>query len=328
MPRVSAAVACVSVALALTTPARAQTVHEVDFDTTFPSFGYSFDYSGTGSPPEPPPGYQPIDTSEQTTSSYDVTTPPAATATMDTSAWIIPPDASYTYAGWGLGVGLFLPEGERPTSGMLSDFSVSFDASITGYDPVDDGLGTNILLLLQTPDNDDPDEAAQQVTLSVTNDNPGTLPGRPTLTSTPQSFTIGFEEFNNQGGAFDFATAFSDVFIMILQLEPATNADEIGLDADNILTVDNVRIEGAFGTGDEGGGDFDLDNDVDGEDFLMWQRGESPGGLIAEDLDQIRMNFGQGPPVAAIPEPNCLMLIGTAALALLGGRRRRRRPLE
>jgi hypothetical protein len=315
-------IACALLSLCGFAAAHAQTVHEADFDTTFPSFGYSFDYSGTGAPADSvdPPPYTAIDTSDQTTSTYDVNTPPAATATLDTSAWIIPPDASYTYAGWGLGVGLFFDEGERPTSGVLSDFSVSFDASITGYDPLDpDGIGTNVLVLIQTPDNDDPDTAAQQVTLSITDGNPGTLPGRPMLTSTPQTFTIGFEEFNNQGGAFDFATAFSDVFIMILQLEPATNVGEVGLDADNILTVDNVSFEGAFASPAQPG-DFDNDLDVDGNDFLVWQRGESPNGPVTGDLDEWKANF---PPavVSAIPEPASLALSSLAAAVLLARRR-------
>jgi hypothetical protein len=29
---------------------QAQTVHQADFDTKFPSFGYSFDYAGYGKP--------------------------------------------------------------------------------------------------------------------------------------------------------------------------------------------------------------------------------------------------------------------------------------
>jgi hypothetical protein len=35
------------------------------------------------------------------------------------------------------------------------------------------------------------------------------------------------------------------------------------------------------------------------------------------------MNFGQGAVVAAVPEPNCLVLSGAAAIVLLKGRRAR-----
>lgn len=41
-----------------------------------------------------------------------------------------------------------------------------------------------------------------------------------------------------------------------------------------------------------GPGDFDNDNDVDGNDFLIWQRGESPNSGSAEDLAEWQANYG------------------------------------
>lgn len=39
-------------------------------------------------------------------------------------------------------------------------------------------------------------------------------------------------------------------------------------------------------------GDFDGDGDVDGRDFLVWQRGGSPTPFSASDLAMWRANYG------------------------------------
>jgi len=58
-------------------------------------------------------------------------------------------------------------------------------------------------------------------------------------------------------------------------------------------------------------GDFDNDSDVDGGDFLKWQRGESPGTLSPSDLSNWKANFGtttNGLAAASttVPEPSGL----------------------
>jgi hypothetical protein len=61
-------------------------------------------------------------------------------------------------------------------------------------------------------------------------------------------------------------------------------------------------------------GDFDVDGDVDGADFLVWQRGGSPNPLSAADLATWKGNFGSAVAAAgAVPEP------GTLGLALMAG---------
>ncbi len=58
-------------------------------------------------------------------------------------------------------------------------------------------------------------------------------------------------------------------------------------------------------------GDFDEDGDVDGRDFLKWQRGESPDPLSADDLADWQANYDMDPLVAeaiAVPEPSAWVL--------------------
>jgi hypothetical protein len=76
-----------------------------------------------------------------------------------------------------------------------------------------------------------------------------------------------------------------------------------------------------------GNADFNDDNQVDGQDFLIWQRNLGGAGGLAEgdadgdgrvtsaDLGYIKQQFGSTPPVAAVPEPTAawLALIGLAA---------------
>lgn len=88
-------------------------------------------------------------------------------------------------------------------------------------------------------------------------------------------------------------------------------------------------------------GDFDGDNDVDGADFLIWQRGlgltgqpdattgdaDDDGDVDANDLALWKSHFGGPPAVAAIgavPEPASLALLAGGGLAIAAIRWRRR----
>lgn len=70
--------------------------------------------------------------------------------------------------------------------------------------------------------------------------------------------------------------------------------------------------------------DFDLDGDVDGRDFLAWQRGGSPTPLSTSDLADWQANFGTVGPLLAtsktVPEPGGLWLLTTGLLAMLSRR--------
>lgn len=74
-------------------------------------------------------------------------------------------------------------------------------------------------------------------------------------------------------------------------------------------------------------GDFDRDLDVDGGDFLVWQRGGSPISLSQSDLDDWESNFGAIPILTAnslpVPEPvTSLLLVLGLLITALGPTRR------
>lgn len=72
-------------------------------------------------------------------------------------------------------------------------------------------------------------------------------------------------------------------------------------------------------TGSGLSGDFDDDGDVDGYDFLLWQRGESPNPLSATDLADWQNTYGaQQQPLAttSVPEPATAMMLLLAAVGI------------
>ena len=101
-------------------------------------------------------------------------------------------------------------------------------------------------------------------------------------------------------------TMLSDVnFIQVFGLTPDTQIDNLG-----------------FVLPDTGPGDFDGDTDVDGTDFLEWQRDQT-----GRDLTDWQNNYSNGSTsaglVAAVPEPSSVALALGGLLSLLGVRRAR-----
>jgi hypothetical protein len=78
-----------------------------------------------------------------------------------------------------------------------------------------------------------------------------------------------------------------------------------------------------------GDADFNGDNQVDGADYLIWQRNlgsagelaqgdaDGDGWVTAADLGYWRRQFGQDPPLRAVPEPAAIVL--AAAIAAFAG---------
>ncbi len=125
----------------------------------------------------------------------------------------------------------------------------------------------------------------------------------------------------------------------VLQQEYTTEWDELryGDSIDDILpgfTMANIGVPALVLAAD-----FDEDDDVDGEDFLAWQRGvgmASPGladgdadgnGTVdAVDLGIWKGTFGAQPsasPAAAVPEPTSLVLASLTVFLSVGGGRKR-----
>jgi hypothetical protein len=68
------------------------------------------------------------------------------------------------------------------------------------------------------------------------------------------------------------------------------------------------------------GGDFDFDGDVDGRDFLTWQRGGSPNPFSSGDLGDWQANYGTTGLTAAnttVPEPSSMVMLSLLAVAAL-----------
>lgn len=67
-------------------------------------------------------------------------------------------------------------------------------------------------------------------------------------------------------------------------------------------------------------GDFNGDNEVDGHDFLLWQRGASPNPYSTSDLQLWQSNYGTGSVQAeslSVPEPTAAILFAVGGLLLI-----------
>jgi hypothetical protein len=117
---------------------------------------------------------------------------------------------------------------------------------------------------------------------------------------------------------------FDDESTFAFQLYPYQNGGNWGIDADNVVHIDNVKLEFVSSTATPG--DFDDDGDVDGRDFLMWQRGETTPPLDAGLLADWQTNYGGGggglASLATVPEPGSLILVSISAIIVAGSRRR------
>ena len=87
-------------------------------------------------------------------------------------------------------------------------------------------------------------------------------------------------------------------------------------------SIDELRLGTTWAdvapiAGAEAPGDFDSDGDVDGADFLAWQRGNATGGTTAANLTLWENNFGTsaaGASTGAVPEPTSICLLGIAGV--------------
>ncbi len=140
--------------------------------------------------------------------------------------------------------------------------------------------------------------------------NPGDVTGFTTI-QIPINKPDGGNPSGNNGTWGTFGANFTDA-----------GWDELFLDINSIeivgLTPDTEIDNLGFVIPDAGPGDFDGDTDVDGADFLEWQRDQT-----GRDLADWQTNYGNGTLTAAlsaVPEPSSLVLAAAGLLALLGRR--------
>ncbi len=127
---------------------------------------------------------------------------------------------------------------------------------------------------------------------------------------------------DTDGVSYFTEPVFNDEAVFQYGFYPFDSPGGFGNDADNVILVDNFQLE--FFPPTIGLGDFDEDGDVDGQDFLAWQRGESPTPLSSEDLTAWQANYGAGAALAtfaAVPEPASLLLAAMSGLLLVVRRR-------
>jgi len=178
--------------------------------------------------------------------------------------------------------------------------------------------------------------------LNQGNDSWLDIPGVGTIDMTPplegekfRDFTVHYKSHSSTLDAYvdgvkvasDFTLAHGDYAIEFIQLDPSLKGTITGLEKDKfrmlkIGQLANPSVENA---------DFDEDEDVDGADFLSWQRGfgalgianitdgDANGDMNVDDLDlEIWQNqFGiTSSAASAVPEPTSLAMITFVSLSL------------
>ena len=93
-------------------------------------------------------------------------------------------------------------------------------------------------------------------------------------------------------------------------------------------TASNVLLSNPSPLADEQPGDFDSDGDVDGDDYLIWQRGETAEGGSQSELNDWETFYGTIVPLSgalsSVPEPSTALLLLIGVLCLKGTRRNNR----
>jgi hypothetical protein len=142
-------------------------------------------------------------------------------------------------------------------------------------------------------------------------------------------FQPGGSEFGSaRAFYFTSATGICDLGALVQDGIPSDDWDSLAV-ATRVNIAGQILGEGVL-PGDAGGGmpfimtprlmgDFDNDGDVDGRDFLTWQRDPIVGNLI-----DWQANYGTGSlrSVLVVPEPETFFLLGMLAIARFLPRRR------
>ncbi|MCA9235194.1 MAG: hypothetical protein KDA44_06970, partial [Planctomycetales bacterium] len=210
---------------------------------------------------------------------------------------------SWYYFGMGGFLGFwgadFGAGGGQPGADNPANYVVSFDIDISGVASGDEVVGGNVSLY----------KADYEAVFGVDLNNDGDMEDGYSYWSSDYSTNMGAAEGwvhvewnlasgspptvpDTDGVAYFTTPVFDDETTFQYGLFPFNSPGGFGLDADNVVLIDNFQFE--FIPPVVGPGDFDEDGDVDGGDFLAWQRGNSPTPLSADDLAAWQANFGGG----------------------------------
>ena len=131
------------------------------------------------------------------------------------------------------------------------------------------------------------------------------------------SFSLSENDLTRVVGVDSYQNLMSGVLRVMLRHQsgpPSSGGEPVNGD----LGIDNITL-----SADSLAGDFNDDGIVDGADFLIWQRGDSPDSLSSGDLMAWQSNYGQplgNDLFTAVPEPTSIVLL--VLLMLLQSRMR------
>jgi hypothetical protein len=221
--------------------------------------------------------------------------------------------------------GLALWQSAETTVFDATSANVEVRARLT--QPLGEGQADHIVLIVKDKDGNDTGEAGDfggdeyRHTLQLNQFNTG---GMTTVTIPLSTFTAQVaQEFANPGDGL--LTNFNLYYLGLQTDQDAGLVD---------LEIESIRV---LVPAPSLAGDYDDDQDVDGNDFLVWQQnvgtsvtpgtgadGDNNGTIDGGDLTVWRNNFGMTAATgaaAAVPEPACASLVAMAVMGLVGWRR-------
>lgn len=242
---------------------------------------------------------------------------------LDTSAinswWYFGMGGFLGWNGEGFGAG-----GGQPGAKNPANYVVSFDINIEGVLSGDEVIEGNITLY--KPDWEE--------TYGVDLNNDGDMTDGYNLWSSNFSTNMGqadgwvHVEWNlasgstptvpqTDGQTYFTEPVFNDEAVFVYGFYPFNSPGGWGFDSDNVILIDNFQLE--FIPPTIVAGDFNEDSQVDGRDFLAWQRDPEVGDL-ADWTTNFGSPFASSASVGAVPEP-ATVWAALSAVALLGWRR-------
>jgi len=203
--------------------ANGQDLIVADYSTVIPAFGFGFTFAGEGDA-----NFAVIDNAAETSFTFDNgTANPFGEVAADFSMVTVDPNNTFTFAGFGIGAGHVLGD-QVLTSTNLADYEVSFDVVTSGI-VTPDNLGYQVAF--GNPAN----------TLVVGVDNNSSM-----ITPVPgqsQTITTTLDLLPITSGSTAGLLSTTQI---IVQAQVQSNQDNVGIDADNFIQIDNVRITGPF----------------------------------------------------------------------------------